>query len=188
MNDNILQDFSYFINPTKISQSPYNLNKQTLYDFKKERTNAIWNKTKDIIVQYLKDILADQDLKARFEYIIIQKFCTEYGADYQNIQHYKKGRLKSLSEKNILIVNDFFNNIQEYLDEQELLKDMPAFREKDKVRFKYQCSDYNHNGFLGAGPILNHKKEWVAPVFIYGIGSVYIQCNDMKLIRKLSSK
>lgn len=200
MNTELLQELCLFINPTKISDKKYNMPKSVLYDIKGKRYNTIPQQKLDILKQYFNDMINEQDVKDKLKYVILQYVCTKYKADYQNIKHYLKGRVLKLSQVNIVALDVFFEDIKNALDivtetdnsqHEQIdfeLPPMPPYRYKDKVRFKYECSVYNHDGFLSADPVLNYKKEWVAPIFIYDVGVVYIPCNDMQLLRKLSSK
>lgn len=84
--------------------------------------------------------------------------------------HSKKGLLKIIEEK----MNKGNPNPK------------PDLKAKDSVRvhYKHDGIDY-HKTILSTDPILNYEGIWVAPVFIYGLGLVYVNCEDMTLLRRV---
>ena len=74
--------------------------------------------------------------------------------------------------------------------EEKMNKNTPAIqpdlKAKDVVRVQYKHDgiDY-HKTILSTDPILNYEGVWVAPVFIYGLGLIYVGCDRMVLLRRI---
>ena len=62
----------------------------------------------------------------------------------------------------------------------------PDLKNKDAVRVHYPFKGINyHQTFLSANPVLTYEGVWVAPLFIYKLGTVYVNCDKMTLIRRV---
>lgn len=62
----------------------------------------------------------------------------------------------------------------------------PDLQEKDCVRVKYETFEHDyHRTFVTADPILDHTGTWKVPVFIPLVGMKYVNCEDVKLLRRM---
>lgn len=65
------------------------------------------------------------------------------------------------------------------------LSNKPDLRVKDAVSVRYEHDGIEfYNTTLLADPILNYEGIWVCPVFIFGFGVVYINCEQIEFLRR----